>query len=127
MIVIDSSALMAIALNEPPAEACRAAIDRHAELLISAASLTEVLIVAMRRRISDEIEELIEGLELSIVAVSVEDARAAARAYRTWGKGFHPAALNFGDCLAYGLARKNGCPLLYVGNDFARTDIEAAI
>ena len=61
------------------------------------------------------------------MTVDAERARLAVQAYRRYGKGFHPARLNFGDCFAYELAKSRGCPLLYVGEDFARTDVVAAI
>lgn len=70
--------------------------------------------------------ELVTDLKLEVVDVTDERSRLVAEAYRRWGKGFHPAALNFGDCFAYALAAERGWPLLFVGNDFARTDIRSA-
>jgi ribonuclease VapC len=72
-------------------------------------------------------ERLLEGLGLEIVSVTPASARRIAQAYENWGKGVHPAALNFGDCFAYEVAKEHECPLLYVGGDFARTDIEGAL
>ena len=66
---------------------------------------------------------LIDELSIQVVPVTRAGAVGAANAYARWGKGRHPAALNFGDCLSYALAAERGCPLLYVGNDFARTDV----
>jgi ribonuclease VapC len=70
--------------------------------------------------------QLISTTELEVVDVTATTSRLVAEAYRRWGKGFHPASLNFGDCFAYALAAERGWPLLYVGNDFAQTDIVAA-
>ncbi len=70
---------------------------------------------------------LVEGLCLTVVAVTPATARRMAEAYARWGKGVHPANLNLGDCFAYELARNLGCPLLYGGQDFARTDVVSAI
>jgi ribonuclease VapC len=67
---------------------------------------------------------LIDGLGFEIVSVTPAAARRIARAYERWGKGIHPAALNFGDCFAYDVAREHGIGLLYAGKDFARTDVE---
>jgi ribonuclease VapC len=70
--------------------------------------------------------ELINGLGFEIVTVTFAAARRIAGAYAQWGKGIHPAALNFGDCFAYALAKERGCPLLYVGEDFSHTDLQLA-
>ncbi len=124
-MVVDTSALMAILLDEPQAQTCMAALATADRLLISAATVAETLIVAGRRNVGAEAEKLINGLGFEIIAVSLASAQGVAQAYRQWGKGIHPAGLNFGDCFAYDLARTNGCPLLFVGNDFSQTDIEA--
>jgi ribonuclease VapC len=126
MIAVDTSALMAILLNEPEADACAAALDAEDQLLISAVTVAEALIVAGRRNVGEELVQLIDGLGFEIVSVTPASSRRVARAYENWGKGVHPAALNFGDCFAYELAKDHGCRLLYVGEDFAQTDIESA-
>ncbi len=123
MMAVDTSALMAIVLNEPSADACVAALEADGDLLISAGTVAEALIVAARRNVGEEMEHLIEGLGFEIVSVTPASARRIAHAYESWGKGVHPAALNFGDCFAYEVAKEHGCLLLYVGEDFARTDI----
>jgi ribonuclease VapC len=125
MIAVDTSALMAIVLNDPEADACVAALEADDTLLISAGTVAEALIVAARRHVGDEMERLIDGLGLEIVNVTPAAARRVARAYDQWGKGLHPAALNFGDCFAYVVAKEHGCRLLYVGEDFRRTDVAA--
>ena len=71
--------------------------------------------------------KLIDGLGFNAVAVTPAAARRVALAYARWGKGVHAAGLNFGDCFAYELAREHDCPLLYVGGDFARTDVKTDI
>jgi ribonuclease VapC len=127
MIAVDTSALMAILVGEPQGAACIAAFQAAREAVISAGTIAEALIVAAGRNLSDDMASLIETLPLRIVEVSPEGARRIGRIYAKWGKGFHPAGLNFGDCFAYDLAKQNGCPLLFVGDDFARTDIECAL
>jgi len=126
MIVVDTSALMAIVLDEPTAEACASVLATEGRLLISAVTLAEALIVADRRNVGAEMKQLVDGLGLEVTAAGEDAARGVAKSYGIWGKGVHPAALNFGDCFAYHLAKDNGCPLLYVGTDFAMTDIAAA-
>ena len=73
-----------------------------------------------------ELDTLLERSEIDLAPVTPEHANAARRAWRRFGKGNHPAALNFGDCFAYALAKTAGEPLLFKGEDFSRTDIEAA-
>jgi ribonuclease VapC len=126
VIVVDSSAVMAILLRENDMERCAATLASAEAVAMSAAGLTETMIVALRRGIDAEADALIAALAPEIVAVSVQHAKLAWHAYRQWGRGFHPARLNFGDCFAYALAMDRGCPLLYVGDDFAQTDIIAA-
>jgi len=127
MIAVDTSALMAIALNEPNADACIAAIEGQDRLLISAGTVAEALIVSARRNVGEQVARLIEGLGFEIVDVTSVSARRIAQAYQRWGKGVHPASLNFGDCFAYEVAREHGCRLLYVGHDFALTDVEGVL
>ncbi len=127
MIAVDTSALMAIVLDEPQAAACIAVLEAEDEILISAGTVAEALIVAARRNVGDEMAELIAGLGFEIVTVTLASARRLADAYAHWGKGIHPAALNFGDCFAYEVAKERGCPLLYVGKDFSRTGIQPAL
>lgn len=118
---------MAIVNNEAAADACAAVLETDDRLLISAASLAEALIVAAGRNVEATMANLIFDLGLEIVPVDETRARLAADAYRRWGKGMHPARLNFGDCFAYALAREYDCPLLFVGDDFSRTDVTAAL
>ncbi len=127
MIAIDTSALMAIVLDEPQRLDCMTRINVETEVLISASTLVEALIVASRRNVWDQMLKLIDGLGLEVVPVTEAAARRIADAHRRWGRGSHAARLNFGDCFAYDVAKAHDCPLLYVGDDFARTDLKAAI
>ncbi len=123
MIAVDTSALMAIVLDEPEASACAALLEAEEQLLISAGTVAEALIVAARRNVGEEMARLIDGLGFEVVSVTPLAARRIAEAYERWGKGIHPAALNFGDCFAYEVAKEQGCPLLHVGEDFRKTDV----
>jgi ribonuclease VapC len=123
MIAVDTSALMAIVLDEPQANACIAALETADEILISAATAAESLIVAARRGVHEEMQNLIANLGFNVISVTRASAERVAQTYSRWGRGIHPAGLNFGDCFAYDVAKENGCALLYVGDDFAQTDI----
>lgn len=126
MIVVDTSALIAVAADEPEAAACEALLTAN-DLVISAATLAETLIVAKRKNVEDSLQALFGGLGLEVIEVSEVLAVLAAEAYGRWGKGFHPAHLNYGDCFSYALAELYDCPLLYVGEDFSQTDIRSAL
>lgn len=127
MIVVDTSALMAVVLGEPKADTCIAAMEKDDELLISAGTVAEALIVASHRNVGQEMASLIDGLGFEVVPATLATAERIADAYQRWGKGMHRASLNFGDCFAYALAKERGCRMLYVGTDFSHTDIERAI
>ena len=114
---------MAILLEEPAGPACLAALVAETEILISAGTVAEALIVARHRNLGPEMTRLIETFGFTIVPVTAATAARMAAAYARWGKGIHPAALNFGDCFSYALAEDHSCPLLFVGSDFSRTDI----
>lgn len=126
MIAIDSSALVAIALTEPSEEALVARIAADQDTIISAVTLAETLIVADRRGIGDLMRRTIDGLGPEVVPATEAVARRAADAYGRWGKGVHCARLNLVDCFSYVTAKDHGCPLLFVGDDFTRTDVTAA-
>jgi ribonuclease VapC len=118
---------MAIVLNEPLADTCVAVLeDPERRLLLSAGTLLEAQIVAARKGCRPGLDELLASIPFDIIDVTATRAEEAAAAYRRFGKGLHPASLNFGDCFAYGLAQEFSCSLLYVGDDFARTDIASA-
>ncbi len=127
MIAVDTSALMAIVLGEPKADSCIAVLKTQTEILISAATVAEALVVADRRNVLDEMARLIDGLGFDVVSVTASSARRVATAHRNWGRGANTAGLNFGDCFSYDVAKQNACPLLFVGDDFAKTDLHSAL
>ncbi len=127
MIAVDTSALMAVVLAEPEADACINALQAEPEILISAGTVAEAMIVASHRNVADQMARLIDGLGLNVVSVTDASARRVAQAHQRWGKGMHPAALNFGDCFAYEVAKEHSCALLCVGNDFSKTDLQCVL
>ena len=127
MIAVDTSALMAVLLDESEADACAQALATNDRIVISAATVAEALIVARRRNLGAEMARLIDGLGLEIASITLAAARRVADCYARWGKGMNPAGLNFGDCFAYEVARSHDCPLLFVGEDFAQTDIVSVL
>lgn len=126
-MVVDTSAIVAILLQENDAAHYADAIADADLVVMSAASYVELSIVALSRgaRGRVELDGTLADAAIDIVPVTIDQARLAADAYDRYGKGRHPAALNFGDCFAYALARSRGEPLLFKGADFARTDVVA--
>ena len=122
-MVLDTSALMALLLDEPEGDAIAKVLSGEDPFIISAGTLSEALIVARRRGLADEMAELLDAIGAEVDVLDAAKAVAAADAYARWGKGAHPAGLNFGDCFAYVTAKANNMPLLYVGEDFAKTDV----
>jgi len=127
MIAVDTSALMAIAFGEKEADACMRVLETESEVVISAGTVAEALIVAARRNVAEEVTRLIDGLGFEVVSITPASARRIAAAYERWGRGTHPAGLKFGDCFSYEIAKERACPLLYVGDDFSKTDLESAL
>ena len=127
MIVVDSLALIEIILDAPRADACIAELENADTVLISAGTMAECLIVATGHHAERPLMSLFERFGLEVIPVTQERAKSSARAYRRYGKGWHAAGLNFGDCFAYALAKELDCPLLFVGEDFSRTDVKAAL
>jgi ribonuclease VapC len=128
-VAIDTSALLAIALAEPEAPAIEALLFTCQPRMISAVSVLEAACVLEARKGlagSLLLDELCRALGLEVVGFAPRQVRLARDAWARFGKGRHPAALNFGDCCAYALARFAGLPLLCKGNDFPRTDLELA-
>ena len=126
-MVIDSSAIVAILLNEADAADIAQAIESNSQRLLSAANLLEASIVIESRKGEAggrELDLLIYRAAIEIVAVDQEQAELARIAWQRFGKGRHPAGLNYGDCFAYALARTRQLPLLFQGDDFSRTDID---
>ena len=130
MIVIDTSALVAIMRHEPEEETFSRLIANASPCLLSAVSLHEASLVLAGRKREEEnwrvLDALVESAALDIVPFDVQLARLARDAFLRFGKGRHPAALNLADCASYALAKQRGAPLLYKGNDFSRTDIISA-
>ncbi len=128
-MVIDTSAIVAIFFNDPDAASYRERIGDDPVRLISAGTLLEAAMV-IESRFGEaggaEFDLWLHKADIEIVAVTPEHADQARRAWRRYGKGRHPAALNYGDCFSYALAKLSGEPLLFKGNDFSQTDIEAA-
>ena len=127
MIAVDTSALMSVLLNEPETTACAEALATNDRIVISSGTVAEALSVAGRRGFGSEVAALMSGLGLEVESVTAASARRVAEGYARWGKGLHSAGLNFGDCFAYEIAKSRDCPLLYVGDDFARTDVASAL
>ena len=130
-MVVDTSALMAILLDEPDAPVFALSLERSRSTVISSATLLEAGIIAMRRVARTDasaVFRLIDGADISVRPVDEEQAKIAIGAYARFGRGSkHPARLNYGDCFSYALARALDQPLLYKGDDFARTDIRSAL
>lgn len=129
-MIIDSSALLAVVLKEPD-------LDRYLDAMLaadrrrmSAANWFEAAMVVESRGDPTgraRFDDFVRLAEIELVAVSVEQASLAREAWRLFGRGQHPARLNFGDCFAYALARAEGYPLLFKGSDFVHTDIVPAL
>ena len=125
-MVIDSSVLIAVLLMEPDAEQFLNILADAEELYISAVSLLETAMVIEYKKGqsgADKLDELLVELVPNIVEFDQNQASLARNAWRAYGKGRHPAKLNFGDCCSYALAKQLNKPLLFKGNDFSQTDL----
>ncbi len=125
-LVIDTSALVAIILGEVDAERFAAVLKEAAPIAVSVVSVVETTMVVEARSGPDATRDLtllLDSIDASRVAVDTEQMNLAVAAWRRFGKGRHPAALNFGDCFSYALASVRGEPLLFKGRDFGQTDI----
>jgi ribonuclease VapC len=125
-LVIDTSALIALLGMEAEAARLAAAIEADATRLISAASVVEAALVIEARygpAGGRELDLLIAKAGLSVEPVTAEQAEIARQAWRRFGKGRHPAGLNYVDCFSYALANVTGEPLLFKGTDFPQTDL----
>ena len=127
-MVLDTSALLAILLNESDASVFRLALDADPIRLLSAANLVEAAIV-IEARVGEaggrELDLLLHKASIEVVGVDAGQADLARHAYRQFGKGRHLAGLNYGDCFAYALSQSAGEPLLFKGDDFSNTDVIA--
>ncbi len=129
-MIVDSSALLAILYREPDASRFERAVANNPECRMSVANALEASIVVEGRggvAAGDQLDAFLETASIELMPVTEEHLVVARRAWRRFGKGNHPAALNFGDCFAYALAEATGEPLLFKGDDFARTDIPSAL
>lgn len=125
-LCLETSAVVAISFDEATAPELKREIEGADRLYIGAATLFEAILVISRRTGVDAEERLLalmRGLNVEIVPFDADQLRFAQSAYVRYGKGRHPAALNFGDCLSYAAAKASGARLLYVGDDFAQTDL----
>ncbi|MDB5479267.1 MAG: PilT protein domain protein [Caulobacteraceae bacterium] len=129
-MVIDSSAFLAILLDEPERPAFTSAIAADPVRLASAATLLETSIVSLGRVGEaglSELRSLFTTIGVETTPFGPDHIEVAIDAFRRFGKGRHPAGLNFGDCFSYALAKATGEPLLFKGDDFSQTDIQRAV
>jgi ribonuclease VapC len=129
-MVLDSSAVLAILFDEPERRAFSDAIERDAKRLMSAASLLESALLVEARRgepAGRELDLLLHRADVEIVPVNAAQAQIARLGWRRFGKGRHPAGLNFGRCFAYALSKASGEPLLFKGEDFPQTDVRLVV
>ena len=128
--MLDSSAVLAVLLDEQDGEAILEKIKTTSPLLMSAANVLECAMRLAPRPGEDRtsiLDRMLIGLPVQIMTVDETQLRLAREGFFAYGKGRHPAGLNFGDCFAYALARSRDAPLLFIGNDFRQTDIKAAM
>ncbi|HUY47653.1 MAG TPA: type II toxin-antitoxin system VapC family toxin [Streptosporangiaceae bacterium] len=127
-MIVDASALLAVAFGEPEAGRFADVITREPGALMAAPSWVEAAITIARRGGAVALlDRLADELGITLRPFTPEHARAALSAFAAFGKGRHGAALNYGDCMTYAFARCEGQPLLFKGNDFTQTDIEPAL
>jgi ribonuclease VapC len=127
-VIVDASALIALIHREPGWERLVGALDAAPYAAVAAPTLAEAMIVLAARDVSPTVlPALLAAADIDVLPFGTDHAYEAAAAFRRFGKGRHPAALNYGDCLAYAAAQVADAPLLFVGDDFARTDVRAAL
>nr|WP_294551390.1 type II toxin-antitoxin system VapC family toxin [uncultured Rhodopila sp.] len=129
-MIIDSSAVLAIALREPDGRRYLHAVLSATPRRMSVSNWLEATMVVDRRGnplAVQWLEDFMSGAGIELMPVSVSQGELARRAWRTFGRGVHPARLNYGDCFAYALAKETREPLLFKGNDFTQTDVEPAL
>lgn len=126
-MVIDTSAIFAILSREPAADRLVAAVEADRRRLVSAATVVEAALVLLGRygeAAEPQLDRLLRSIGAEVVPVGDDQVTLARDAALRFGRGRHAAALNFGDCFSYALSVARGEPLLFVGDDFARTDVE---
>lgn len=128
-MIVDSSALLAVLFDEPDSEQYDTLMANVPCLLSVVNALESAIVVESRggRDGGDSLDDYLVASGITLIPVTEEQFSEARTAWRRFGKGRHPAALNFGDCFAYSLAKTTGEPLLFKGLDFGRTDIESAL
>ncbi len=135
MMIVDSSAIIAIMFDEADAPACMTALQKDGPRLISAVNYVETGTVMAgriksgdRREAIADLDDFLAGFHIGIAPIDENIARSAMNARLVYGKGFGTrGGLNFGDCFAYALAKRHSAPLLFVGDDFTLTDIQSAL
>lgn len=132
MIVVDTSAIMAMVLDEQDGPTFTKVLSEESTVLMSAGTLLELDVVALRRggtRMHAAMQRILRSTGVIIVPVEGQSLRYARNGFSRFGQGRRskPSALNFGDCFAYGLAKAEGAPLLFKGDDFSRTDVAVAL
>jgi ribonuclease VapC len=129
VIVVDTSAIFAMLLGEAEAAHFAHRLAAAAEVRMSAVTDYETRVVLRPRAagIIQRYDALLREIPVMIVPFDEQQSRLAFEGYRRWGKGLHPAGLNLGDCAAYALAKSLDAPLLFKGEDFARTDVRRAL
>jgi ribonuclease VapC len=129
-VIVDTSVIIAILKDEPDAAVIAELLGRSQDRRMSAVSYVEAGVVVDSNRnpvLSRRLDDLMRDVEITVEAVTLNQARLAREAYRDFGRGRHRAGLNLGDCFAYALAKDLGEPLLFKGDDFCHTDVEIAV
>jgi len=129
-VIIDSSAVLAIFLQESDGRRYLRAVLEAEPRRMSVSNWLEATMVVDRRGnavAANWLEDFMRNAQIELMPVSLSQASIARQAWRTFGRGIHPARLNYGDCFAYALAKETREPLLFKGNDFAQTDVEPAL
>jgi len=129
-MIVDTSSIMAILFDEPDWMVYEGAIFAAKRRLISAATLLDAMIVSESRagpKGAEKFDASVKRANIVAAKVTKRQVTIAREAWRQFGKGNHPARLNYGDCFSYALAKDTGLPLLYKGDDFAKTDIRSAL
>lgn len=130
MIVVDTSVLIEVVISGPRADECAIAVDQAGDIVMSAGTLSEAIVVALSKGgvpLRHMLEKLIASFDPMIIDVNAAAARAVGDAYAMWGKGSVANCLNWGDCYAYSAARALDAPILFIGNDFVRTDAASVL
>ena len=127
-MILDASALVGLILREPRWERLLERIDQASRIGMGTPTLSEASIVLQHKGVSSHrVEGVVAAMGLDVIPFTWDHARIANVAYLRYGKGRHPASLNYGDCLSYAVAKMVDQPLLFLGNDFSQTDVTSAL